>query len=118
MLSIINFYVSKVLCYHYLGHTGPSGTRGGANYMGGALLAQNLQKGEFLDFEPIFSMVDVNIIIPLNKQGIDFQGGGFSFLRYDFILSYVCLCDSHNKYMNFYKIIISYACLQDFQTLP
>ena len=102
MLSIINFYVSNVLCYHYLGHTGPSGTRGGANYMGGALLAQNLQKGEFLDFEPIFSMVDVNIIIPLNKQGIDFQGGGFSFLRYDFILSYVylcdrrLLCDSHN----------------------
>ena len=96
MLSIINFYVSNVLCYHYLGHTGPSGTRGGANYMGGALLAQNLQKGEFLDFEPIYSMVDVNIIIPLNKQEIDFQGGGFSFLRYDFILSYVYLCDSHN----------------------
>ena len=91
MLSIINFYVSNVLCYHYLGHTGPSGTRGGANYIGGALLAQNLQKGEFLDFEPIYSMVDVNIIIPLNKQGIDFQGGGFSFLRYDSILSYVYL---------------------------
>ena len=82
MLSIINFYLSNVLCYHYLGYSGPSGTRGDASYIGGALLAQNLQKGEFLDFEPIYSMVDVNIIIPLNKQGIDFQGGGFSFLRY------------------------------------
>ena len=87
ILSIINFYVSNVLCYHYMGHTGPSGNRGSANYIGGALLAQNLQKGEFLDFEPIYSMVDVNIIIPLNKQGIDFQGGGFSFLRY--VFSYI-----------------------------
>ena len=89
MLSILNFYVTHVLCYHFIGHY-PN------DYRGGTFLLQNLQKGDILQLEPKYSHVDINIFIPLNQQGKDFQGGGFSFLRYVFltilILLFILLC--------------------------
>ena len=77
MLAILKFYITPVLCYHFMGYY--------KEYRGAASKAHNLQKGEILEFEPINSQIILNLIVPLNQQGKDFQGGGFSFIRYYFL---------------------------------
>ena len=74
ILSIVRFYVLPVLCYHFMGQS--------EDYLHGTFTAHNLKKGEVMECESIPSPFALNIIVPLNQQGTDFQGGGFSFNRY------------------------------------
>ena len=74
MLSIMNFYVNNIFCATFMGVATDHRSSGG-------FFVHQLIPGDFLQFSPLYSMAEVNVVIPLGNQ--DYSGGGFKFLRYN-----------------------------------
>ena len=75
MLSIVNFYMTNILCYVF-----PGADR---DFMNGSFFVHQLSPADFLQFNPRFEIPQLNLHIPLSPKNHDFQGGGLNFFKYN-----------------------------------
>ena len=76
MLAILNFYVNDLICMAVFdGHHKESSS--------GDFHIQHIKAGETIKLDPVHSSVEINVIVPLNQYGKDYEGGGIYFPRYN-----------------------------------
>ena len=76
--NIVRFYIYNRLCYVYLGEDYN-------RFLGATILAQNVKVDEEAKFfDPlIYSHARATVLLPLNEQGTDYQGGGWNYFRHN-----------------------------------